>query len=77
MLRLAQTLQLVRNIEWIVVEDGANKVPGVQRLLERSEVPYKYLTAPTRPEHKSKEKFSPAVRAKILVLVSIYKRLAY
>ncbi|VDP59974.1 unnamed protein product [Heligmosomoides polygyrus] len=47
--RLSQTLNHVRNLHWIVVEDGATTVNVVDRLLFRSTIPYVYLATTTAP----------------------------
>lgn len=43
-LRLSQTLMHVRDILWVVVEEGRHTVSGVEALLRRSRHPYAYLT---------------------------------
>ena len=49
MTRLSQTLMHLRNIYWIVVEDSTHTVNAVDRLLERSGIPYVYFPAKTKP----------------------------
>ncbi|CAD5213233.1 unnamed protein product [Bursaphelenchus xylophilus] len=41
--RLAQTLMLVKNIHWLVIEDANRTSDAVNRLLQRSGVPHTYL----------------------------------
>ncbi|VDL69789.1 unnamed protein product [Nippostrongylus brasiliensis] len=47
--RLSQTLNHVRNLQWIVVEDGSTRVNVIDRLLFRSGIPYVYLATTTAP----------------------------
>ncbi|VDO54202.1 unnamed protein product [Haemonchus placei] len=47
--RLSQTLNHVRNLHWIVVEDGKSTVNAIDRLLYRSTIPYVYLATTTAP----------------------------
>uniref|UniRef100_A0A1I7YZG9 Galactosylgalactosylxylosylprotein 3-beta-glucuronosyltransferase n=1 Tax=Steinernema glaseri TaxID=37863 RepID=A0A1I7YZG9_9BILA len=47
--RMANTLALVENIYWILVEDGNSKVPAVERLLNRTGIPHAYLAQKTKP----------------------------
>ncbi|KAK6011458.1 glycosyltransferase family 43, partial [Ostertagia ostertagi] len=37
--RLSQTLNHIRNLHWIVVEDGSSTVNAIERLLHRSTIP--------------------------------------
>lgn len=50
--RMAQTLMLVPDIEWVVVEDGSYKMPAVERVLARSGLAYHYITAETPPTYR-------------------------
>ena len=50
MTRTANTLRHLKNIHWIVVEDGPQLFYAVDRLLKRSEVNYTYLLAKTPVE---------------------------
>lgn len=43
MTRLATTLRLVPHIHWIVVEDGIDTVPYVEKILKRSTRPFTYF----------------------------------
>ncbi|CAD5209759.1 unnamed protein product [Bursaphelenchus okinawaensis] len=47
MTRMAQTLMLVKNIHWVVIEDANKTSDAVERLLERSGIPYTYLFTTT------------------------------
>lgn len=53
MTRLAQTLMLVKDIFWIVVEDCANETKSISALLDRSHIPHIHLLAP-RPKDRRK-----------------------
>ncbi|KAI6206993.1 hypothetical protein M3Y94_00978600 [Aphelenchoides besseyi] len=44
LMRFSQTLMHVKNVRWIVIENGTAKVPAVERLLKRSRIPHEYLT---------------------------------
>jgi hypothetical protein len=43
MTRLSQTLMHVKNLEWIVIEDGNHTSPAVERILQRSGMNYVYF----------------------------------
>uniref|UniRef100_A0A1I7ZFJ9 Galactosylgalactosylxylosylprotein 3-beta-glucuronosyltransferase n=1 Tax=Steinernema glaseri TaxID=37863 RepID=A0A1I7ZFJ9_9BILA len=47
MTRFSQTLAHIKNLHWIVIEDGTSKVEAVERILIRSGLPYTYFTATT------------------------------
>ncbi|VDN55629.1 unnamed protein product [Dracunculus medinensis] len=47
MTRLAQTLSHVKNLHWIVIEDANHTVEAVQRILDRSGLPYVYFFTTT------------------------------
>ena len=49
MTRLSQTLMHIKNIRWIVVEDGYHIVDAVERILRRSGIPYVYFHKRTEP----------------------------
>ncbi|KAK6109695.1 Glycosyltransferase 43 family protein [Brugia pahangi] len=49
MTRMANTLSHIKNLYWIVIEDGNNKVKAVEKLLNRTTLPYIYLPAKTPP----------------------------
>ena len=46
--RFSQTLMHIKNLHWIVVEDGIKLSNPVERLLNRSGIPYAYFFAPTQ-----------------------------
>ncbi|XP_017494322.1 PREDICTED: galactosylgalactosylxylosylprotein 3-beta-glucuronosyltransferase S-like [Rhagoletis zephyria] len=54
MTRLAQTLRLVPDIFWIVIEDAHNTSKTVEDLLLRSGVPYVHLLGPRPATHMDK-----------------------
>lgn len=56
--RISQTLQLVPNIHWIVVEDAAEKSDLVRNLIEDSRLIATHLVAQTAPYEKVKDKVS-------------------
>ncbi|KAK0400345.1 hypothetical protein QR680_003457 [Steinernema hermaphroditum] len=47
--RMANTLALVENVHWILIEDGNLKVPTVERLLNRTGISCTYLAVKTKP----------------------------
>lgn len=49
MTRFSQTLMHVPDLHWIVIEDANATVPAVERILERSKIPYTYFYATTKP----------------------------
>jgi len=49
MTRLSQTLMHVKNIHWIVIEDANHTVEAVERILQRSQIPYVYFYTTTKP----------------------------
>ncbi|KAI6196796.1 Galactosylgalactosylxylosylprotein 3-beta-glucuronosyltransferase [Aphelenchoides besseyi] len=49
MTRFAQTLMHIRNIHWVVIEDSNATVPAVERILQRSRIPYVYFYTTTKP----------------------------
>uniref|UniRef100_A0A7E4UXK8 Galactosylgalactosylxylosylprotein 3-beta-glucuronosyltransferase n=1 Tax=Panagrellus redivivus TaxID=6233 RepID=A0A7E4UXK8_PANRE len=49
MTRFAQTLMHVKNIHWIVIEDANHTVDAVDRLLQRTNIPYVYFFTTTKP----------------------------
>uniref|UniRef100_A0A915DLE2 Galactosylgalactosylxylosylprotein 3-beta-glucuronosyltransferase n=1 Tax=Ditylenchus dipsaci TaxID=166011 RepID=A0A915DLE2_9BILA len=49
MTRFSQTLMHVHGIHWIVIEDGNETVPAVERILQRSKIPYSYFFTTTMP----------------------------
>lgn len=57
MTRMAQTLMHVKNIHWIVIEDSNRTVDMVERLLQRTNIPYVYFYTTTKPGFPSKFKF--------------------
>ncbi|XP_019771079.1 galactosylgalactosylxylosylprotein 3-beta-glucuronosyltransferase I [Dendroctonus ponderosae] len=60
--RISQTLQLVPNIHWIVVEDAAEKSDLVRNLIEDSRLIVTHLVAQTAPYEKVKDKNPKARR---------------
>ncbi|XP_041981411.1 galactosylgalactosylxylosylprotein 3-beta-glucuronosyltransferase I-like isoform X2 [Aricia agestis] len=56
--RLSQTLMLVKNFHWIVIEDSETKTPLVANLLKESTLKYTHLNAKT---HKSKQSTASGV----------------
>ena len=54
--RLSQTLRLIPDIFWIVVEDSDNKTDLVKNLLSESHVTFKHLNAKTPPFEKLQAK---------------------
>ncbi|UMM30376.1 hypothetical protein L5515_012283 [Caenorhabditis briggsae] len=42
MLRMANTLSHVKDLHWIVIEDGNKTIPAVQDILDRTGLPYTY-----------------------------------
>lgn len=54
MTRLAQTLRLVPDVFWIVVEDAHNESKVVEDLLRRTSIPYVHLLGPRPPTHMDK-----------------------
>uniref|UniRef100_A0AAF5RVW5 Galactosylgalactosylxylosylprotein 3-beta-glucuronosyltransferase n=1 Tax=Wuchereria bancrofti TaxID=6293 RepID=A0AAF5RVW5_WUCBA len=49
MTRMANTLSHIKNLYWIVIEDANNKVKAVEKLLNRTALPYTYFPAKTLP----------------------------
>lgn len=47
--RLSQTLQHIKNLHWVVVEDGVHTSPAVERILYRSGIPHIYMATKTAP----------------------------
>ena len=41
--RMSQTIDTVHCLFWIVVEDGNEKIPAIERLLNRTATPHVYL----------------------------------
>ena len=52
--RLAQTLMLVKNVFWIVVEDSKEYNKQVRDLLIRTKLPYAHLLGPRPSTHMDK-----------------------
>ena len=65
MTRLSQTLMHIKNIYWIVIEDGTHTVDAVNRLLKRSGIPYVYFPVRTKPG------FPGMFTSSILILISL------
>ncbi|KAM3727034.1 Galactosylgalactosylxylosylprotein 3-beta-glucuronosyltransferase sqv-8 [Dirofilaria immitis] len=49
MTRMANTLSHIKNLYWIVIEDENHKVKAVEKLLNRTALPYTYFPAKTPP----------------------------
>jgi hypothetical protein len=49
MTRFSQTLMHIKNLHWVVIEDGNATVPAVERILQRSRIPYVYFYTTTKP----------------------------
>ncbi|CAI4229510.1 unnamed protein product [Auanema sp. JU1783] len=45
--RMANTLMLIKDLHWIVIEDSDTKLECIERLLNRTGLPYSYLAAKT------------------------------
>lgn len=56
--RISQTLALVPNVHWIVVEDSETKTDLVRNLLNDSSLLFTHLAAKTPPFEKLKDKVS-------------------
>lgn len=52
--RLSQTLMLVNNLHWIVIEDSVKKSMLVENLLARTTLNYTHLLAQTPPNYRRK-----------------------
>lgn len=57
--RLAQTLMLVPNVHWLVVEDAKTRTPMVADLLRRTGFPYQHLLAPMPQAYVKKKGSKP------------------
>lgn len=51
---MANTLSHIRNLYWIVIEDENHKVKAVEKLLNRTALPYTYFPAKTPPGYPRK-----------------------
>ncbi|GMR38861.1 hypothetical protein PMAYCL1PPCAC_09056, partial [Pristionchus mayeri] len=49
MTRFSQTLSHIKNLHWVVIEDANATSPAVERILQRSGLPYVYFHATTEP----------------------------
>ncbi|VDK17735.1 unnamed protein product [Anisakis simplex] len=49
MTRFSQTISHVSNLHWIVIEDSNHTVDAVERILQRSGLPYVYFFTTTQP----------------------------
>lgn len=47
--RMANTLAHIKNLHWLVIEDENHTVKAVERLLQRTELPYTYFASKTVP----------------------------
>lgn len=59
--RISQTLKLVPNVHWIVIEDAEKKSDLVRHVISDSMVVATHLVAQTAPYEKSKDKVSRAL----------------
>lgn len=48
---MSQTLRHIKNIHWIVIEDGNRTYPSVERILQRSNNMYTYLNVVTPKDY--------------------------
>lgn len=53
-LRFSQTLMHIEHVHWVVIEDSNQTVPAVERILQRSNIPYVYFYTNTKPGFPSK-----------------------
>lgn len=51
---MGNTLSHIKNLYWIVVEDENHKVKAVEKLLNRTTLPYTYFPAKTPPGYPRK-----------------------
>ncbi|CAD5210183.1 unnamed protein product [Bursaphelenchus okinawaensis] len=49
MTRFSQTLMHIKNLHWVVIEDSNATVPAVERILQRTGLPYTYFFTNTEP----------------------------
>ncbi|EFP03176.1 hypothetical protein CRE_28629 [Caenorhabditis remanei] len=52
--RLANTLSHLSNLYWIVIEDGPETVPVVQKMLERTNLNFTYMAHPSPPNYPNR-----------------------
>ncbi|XP_019869458.1 galactosylgalactosylxylosylprotein 3-beta-glucuronosyltransferase P isoform X2 [Aethina tumida] len=57
--RLSNTLMLVPNLHWLVIEDAYKTNDLITELLERTGIKYEYLTAPMPEQYKKKKGTKP------------------
>lgn len=72
--RISQTLQLVPNIHWIVVEDSEVKTELVRNLIEESNLKVTHLNAKTPPFEKIKDRVSK-FNGVIILVHNFYNRI--
>lgn len=61
---MANTLSHVENLHWIVIEDDNHIVKAVEKLLNRTALPYTYFPAKTPPGY-------PRMSSVFLTLISL------
>ncbi|CAB04033.3 Galactosylgalactosylxylosylprotein 3-beta-glucuronosyltransferase [Caenorhabditis elegans] len=64
--RMSNTLKQIKNLHWIVIEDGEELVPAVQNVLERSGLPYTYVTHKTAKGYPAKGWYQRDMALKML-----------
>uniref|UniRef100_A0A183BV84 Galactosylgalactosylxylosylprotein 3-beta-glucuronosyltransferase n=1 Tax=Globodera pallida TaxID=36090 RepID=A0A183BV84_GLOPA len=64
MTRLSQTLMHVKNVHWIVIEDGDAPVASIKRVLIRSGIKHTYLAKNGSAFHKMAKKVNPIYKGK-------------
>uniref|UniRef100_A0A914HMQ2 Galactosylgalactosylxylosylprotein 3-beta-glucuronosyltransferase n=1 Tax=Globodera rostochiensis TaxID=31243 RepID=A0A914HMQ2_GLORO len=64
MTRLSQTLMHVKNVHWIVIEDGDAPVAPIKRLLIRSGIEHTYLAKNGSEFHEMAKKINPIYKGK-------------
>ncbi|CAJ0959057.1 unnamed protein product, partial [Mesorhabditis belari] len=47
--RMANTIRQIPDLHWIVIEDGETRVTAVERMLNRTGLPFTYIPAKTKP----------------------------
>lgn len=51
---MSQTLMHVPNLHWIVIEDGLQTYPAVERIIQRTTKHYTYFANVTLPDYPRK-----------------------
>ncbi|XP_043471675.1 galactosylgalactosylxylosylprotein 3-beta-glucuronosyltransferase P isoform X1 [Leptopilina heterotoma] len=57
--RLSHTLMLVKNVNWLVIEDAKDATPQVTSLLKRTGLNFTHLVAPMPDQYKQKKGAKP------------------